>query len=251
MTPTPTLTRLLADLWGLLRREGDLILRVGAPFLFLSTFAIQLLCDPLPAAPASLGDDAAVAAWLQAMSAWGERGNALAYFAAAITQWFGLAALAVLLADPARPDVAATLARTVRLFPRLALASLLCALPVNFAMLLLVLPGLYVQARLIAVLPALAAEQPLGAAASLGRSWRMTRGAGWAILGALVTLFLLQWLMVVPLAPVEAWLRRPGHVNPFVLALVDAGIAAAIAAYQTAGLLLGVVIYRRRASIGT
>jgi hypothetical protein len=49
----------------------------------------------------------------------------------------------------------------------------------------------------------------------------------------------------------EAWLRAPGHENPFVIALIAALLAAASAAYNLALLLLGIVTYRRSPSSGT
>ena len=55
---------------------------------------------------------------------------------------------------------------------------------------------------------------------------------------------------LIPLAPLDLWLREPARLNPIVLALVDAGLAAAAALYHVALLLLGLVAYRRLASSG-
>lgn len=244
-----TLTRLLADTWSLFRRDADLIVRVAAPFLFLPALAVQLLADPLPPLPATR-DQPAIEAWLNTVGVWGQS-NAGWYVLADAIGLFGLATSAMLLVDRARPDVRAALSRAARLFPRFILASFLVAIPVGLGLWLFVLPGLYAQARLIAVLPALAAEQPLGAGRSLARSVAITRGYGWALLGAVLTIFLLQWLALGLLAPVDGWLRAPAHLNPFLLALVDAGLAAVAATYHVAILLLGVVAYRRLASTGT
>ena len=43
----------------------------------------------------------------------------------------------------------------------------------------------------------------------------------------------------------------PGNANPLLLSLVDAGIAAVGAFYATGTLLVGIIIYRVRASNGT
>lgn len=240
--------RLLADVWAMFRREHDLIVRVVGPLIFFPALAVQLLCDPLPAIPANR-DEAAIAAWVDAVTAWG-RGNAGWYLLADAIAILGAATLAVLLAAPGRPSVGAAMNIAARRYGRFLLAAILIAIPVGAGMWLFLLPGLYVQARLIAVQPVLAAEQGLGARGSLVRSFRLTRGAGWAILGAVVTLFLLQWIVLAPLAPADAWLRVPGQENPFVLALVDAVLAAAGTAYRTGLVLLGVVVWRRVARHG-
>jgi hypothetical protein len=241
--------RLLADVWALLRREGDLILRVAGPLIFLPAFAVQLLCDPLPAIPSAPRDEAAIAAWVDAVTLWGQS-NAGWYLLADAIGILGVATLAVLLTTPGRPNVGEALGIAGRRYGRFLLAALLVAIPVGAGMWLFLLPGLYIQARLIAVAPVLAAEQPTAARASLVRSFRVTRGAGWAILGAIVTLFLLQWMVLAPLAPADAWLRSPGHENPFVLALVDAALAVAATAYHVGLALLGVVVWRRLARQG-
>ena len=65
---------------------------------------------------------------------------------------------------------------------------------------------------------------------------------------SLVAVFALWWMVLIPLAPLDGWLRSPGHLNPFLLALVDGALTAVAAVYQAAALVLGVVAYRRLAS---
>ena len=246
---TPSLGRILLDTWALFRREADLIVSVAAPFVFLPALAVQLLADPLPPLPPAPRDQQVLQAWLDAVTSWGQ-GNAGWYVAADAISLFGLAALAVMLLDPARPDVGGALGGAARRFWRFALASVLVAIPVGAGMWLLILPGLYAQTRLIAAVPALAAEQPLGAGRSLARSIAITRGIGWPTLGAVVTLFLVQYLALSPLLSLDAWLRVPSHLNPFLLALIDAGLAAITSSYHVAILLIGVMLYRREARQG-
>lgn len=245
-----TLGRVLADAWTILRREGDLVLRVAAPFLFLPAFAVQLLTAPPPAVPPAPRDQAAVQAWLEAMSAWGQA-NAGWYVLADLIGVYGLATLAILLVHPSRPDVRTALATAARRIGRFVLADLLVAIPVGLGLWLFVLPGLFVQARLAATMPLLVAEAPIGAARAVRLSWRLTAGAWWGVLSVMVTLFLAQYLLLGPLMPADAALRVPGHENPFVLALVDAVMAVSTSAYHVAGLLVGIAVYRRLASSGT
>lgn len=247
---SPSFVRLLADAWGIFRREADLILRVAGPLIFLPAFAVQLLCDPLPPLPAAPRDESAMEAWLTVVSAWGQ-GNAFWYLLADLIAMVGLAMIALLLLAPERPSVSEALQIALRRLGRFVLANLLVAIPVGLGLYILVLPGLYAQARLIATLPLLAAEPGQGAARAVGRSWQLTQSAAWGILGAVVALFLLQRLAVSPLFPLDAWLREPGHDNPFLIALVTALLAIAASAYNVGLLLLGVVAYRRFASSGT
>lgn len=179
------------------------------------------------------------------MAIWGQA-NVGWYLLADALAVFGTAALTVLLIDPRRPTVGQALARATQLWPRFILASVLVAIPVNLGM-WLILPGLYFQARFLLAAPVLALE-PRSAIGALGRSWRLTGRASWAVFASLVAVFALWWMVLIPLAPLDGWLRSPGHLNPVLLALVDGALSAVTALYQAAALVLGVVAYRRLAS---
>lgn len=244
-----TLGRVLVDAWTILRREGDLVLRVGGPFIFLPAFAVQLLVTPPPALPQSPRDQPAMQAWLEQLSAWGQA-NAGWYLLADLIGIYGIAVLAILLIHPARPDVKTALATAARRFGRFLLADLLVSIPIGLGLWLFVLPGLYVQARLIATIPTLVVEAPVSASRAVGRSWRLMGGNWWGVLAAIVTLFLAQYLVLAPLIGADDVLRSPGRQNPIVLALADAGMAAAASAYHIGILAIGIAVYRRLASKG-
>lgn len=244
MTAPPTLAALLADVRALWTRERALIVALAAPFLFLPTFAIQLLTPPPPVMPAERTQET-LAAWFDRFALWsGDNGGW--YLLAGAAAVFGAAALTVLLIDRTRPTVGEALARSLRLWPRFLLASVIAAIPVGLGM-WLILPGLYFQARLVAAAAALS-EEPVSAAGALARSWRLTARAQGPLFAAAVLLLAVQWAALMPLAPLDRWLRAPAHLNPAVLALVDAGISAVGALYQVAVLLLGISAYRRLAS---
>ncbi|MEH3046423.1 hypothetical protein [Sphingomonas adhaesiva] len=244
-----TFATLLAAAWRMFRRSADTVTALGGALVFLPSFAALLLCDPIPALPATR-DEATMTAWIDAVSAWGQS-YGLWFLAADLIGIYGAAAIALLLLAPDRPTTQGALRlAAVRLWPFL-LASLIVALPVGLGLWLFVLPGLYIQARLVASVPVLARRHDIGAWQAIRVSAAMTRGHGWAITGALVTLFLLQWIVVVPLMSADEWLRAPAHGNPLLLALVDAGVAGVGAAYAIATLLVGAVFYRLRVSSGT
>ncbi|WP_066775226.1 hypothetical protein [Sphingomonas sp. CCH5-D11] len=247
---TINFARLLADGWAVLRREAELVLALAGALVFLPALAVQLLCDPMPPLPAQPGDEASMTQWMEAVSTWGQ-GNAIWYLLADLVGMVGLAAIALLLVAPERPTVGASLTTALRRLGRFVLVNLLVAIPVGLGLWLFVLPGLYLQARFIAAVPIVAAETDQSAARALGRSWRMTAGVGWAVLGAVVALFMAQWLAVSPLFSFDAWLRDPGHDNPFLIALVTTLLTLAGTIYNVGLLLVGIVVYRRFASIGT
>lgn len=247
---TLTFSRLLADAWSLFRRQADLILRIALPLVVFPAFAVQLLCDPLPPLPPPPRDQPMLEAWIAQVGIWGQT-NASWYLLADAVSVFGLAAIAILLLDPDRPVVRGAL-RTAgtRLVPFI-LASLLIAVPVGMGMWLFVLPGLWVQGRLSAVIPLLARAPGQRVIPAIRTSWRATRGAGFALAGAVVSVFLLQWLAIVPLLSADEWLRAPGNDNPLVLSLVDALISLLGGAYHLAVLMIGVAAYIRLARKGS
>ena len=242
--PVVTMLALLRDLRALFTREIALIVAVGAPFLFLPAYAFKLLTAPPPTLPTERTQEA-LAGWLDAMAIW-VQANASWYLLADSLAMFGAAALTVLLIDPRQPTVGQALARATQLWPRFVLASVLVAIPVGLGM-RLILPGLYFQARFLLAAPVLAVE-PRSAIGALGQSWRLTRQASWAVFGSLVAVFAFGWMLLIPLVPLDEWLRSPGHLNPVLLALVDAALAAVAALFQAAALVLGVVAYRRLAN---
>ncbi|VXC88790.1 hypothetical protein [Sphingomonas sp. 8AM] len=240
---------LLSVVWRLFRRDAVLLLPVIGTFVFLPSFAALLLCDPVPPLPAGPRDEAIMQAWLNAVALWGQ-GNGVWFLLAELIGTFGLAAIALFLLEPDRLTVGQALGQAIVRLVAFTIVTAAIAVPVAMGLWMLVLPGLYVQARLIVAVPAMARHPALRPLASLRLSWKMTKGLDRALTGALVTLFLAQWLAVSPLLLADESLRS-GAGNPLALALVDALIAAIGAGYATATLLLGVVAYRVRASKGT
>lgn len=236
-----TFAGVLAAAWRLFRRDRDLILRVAGPLVFLPAFAVQLLCDPIPGLPEGARDEAAMQAWMDAVIAWGQ-GNAVFYLAGDLVGIFGLAVLAILLVAPGRLTVGEALRLAVQRIGAFVLLGLAVSIPVGLGLWLFVLPGLYAQARLSAATPALAMGERVGGA--IGDSLRRTRGRGLALTGALVALFLAQWIVAVPLLSADEWVRQPANLNPPVLAVIDAGLAIAASAFHLAALLVGILAYR-------
>lgn len=247
---TFTFAGLLSLSWRLFRRDGGLIAVIAAAFIFLPAYAAWLLCDPLPPPPPAPRDEIVLRAWMVAVAQWGQ-GNALWFLLADLFGTFGIAAIALLLLDPDRLTVGQAIGQALVRLLAYAIVSIAIAVPVGLGMWLLVLPGLYAQARLIAAIPAMARHPTLRAWMALKLSWRLTRGHDWAITGALVTLFLVQWLAVSPLLQLDETLRAPDGGHVVGVAVVGALIAGAGTLYSVATLLLGAVVYRLRTNSGT
>jgi hypothetical protein len=240
---------LLSITWRLFRRDAALVLPIAGTFVFLPAFAALLLCDPVPALPAAPRDEIVMQAWMNNVAIWG-RGNGAWFLLAELVATYGLAAIALFLLEPDRLTIGQSLGQAIVRLVAFTIATLAIAVPVSLGLWVLVLPGLYLQSRLIVAVPAMARHPALRPLASLRLSWKMTKGLDRAVTGALVALFLAQWLAVSPLLLADDALRT-GATNPLALALVDALIAGVGAAYALATLLLGVVTYRVRASKGT
>ena len=240
---------LLSVVWRLFRRDATLLLPIAGTFVFLPAFAAALLCDPLPSLPAGPRSEVAMQAWLSNVALWSQD-NGLWFLLAELIGTYGIAAIALFLLEPDRLTIGQALGQAIVRLVAFTIATAAMAVPIALGLWLLVLPGLYVQARLIVAVPAMARHPALKPLASLRLSWKMTKGMDRALTGALVALFLAQWLAVSPLLLADESLRS-GAGNPMALALVDALIAAIGSSYAVALLLLGVVAYRIRASKGT
>lgn len=238
----------LGDAWAMVRRDRVLLFGLAGPFWLLPVLALRLLVPVAPPLPLGLepGSPAATAAaravieWAGAHGMW--------FLVAAGVGALGTVAVFVLYLDRDRPDVAASLARAGRLWPRFVLLNLITALPTGAGLMLLYVPGVYILARVLASGPALVAEAPIGAWAAVGRGFRLSRGSSIALMGVVAVTLALAWIVPQPLLVLDEWLRaQPGGANPVALATVDVLASAIAAAAALASALVAVAAYRRLA----
>lgn len=240
---TLSISRVLADATALWRRDANLLVWVGAPFLFLPDFAMKLLLPvptPIDAAKTSLA--VAIQAQAQFVS-----DHLLAYLLGAAAIQFGLASLFALYADV--PDVRAALRRAAALWPRFMLAAVLVEVP-GMLGLFLILPGLLIFGRALVTGPVLVNEAPVSAVGAIARSIRRTRGHTLAV-SSLAAITLSLQFAAAPFTQIDGWLRSLHAPNPLTLAVIDAAGAGASALAQVAGVLIAVAAYRGLASSGT
>jgi len=240
---------ILTDAWSLFRRDRDLLLRIAAPFLFLPAFALALVVpDPPMPDPAAGNSEAQALVWADQVTAWAGANGGWYGLAYAIS-FFGTSLLYALYLDrrDGALDVGTAMKRSATLFPRYLLAMLLVSLPAGAGLLLYAIPGLYILGRTMLTGPALFAEAPLGAIAAIRRSLSLTRGSGLPLMGLAAFSYISGWLIGQPFMMVDHWMREHGQENPVVLAVVDAGAAAAAMAAGLAMALIAVSAYRRLA----
>ena len=240
---TFSISRVLADAWALWRRDQNLLVRVGAPFVFLPDYAMKLLL-PVPA----LADSAKLsfAAAMQAQARFvGD--HLIAYLFAAATLQFGIAGLFALYSGV--PDVRAALRRAGVLWPRFMLAGILVDVP-GMLGLFLILPGLVIFGRALLTGPVLAGEVPVSAVGAIARSIRRTRSHTLTVSSLAAIAFSLRFTGA-PFEQIDLWLRSLHAPNPLTLAVIDAAGAGAGALAQAAAVLIAVAAYRGLASSGT
>ena len=242
-----TFAGVVADAWGLFRRDADLLLRIAGVFMFFPAFALTLLVPPMPVPDGNIADATARAEqWTNALGDW-LGGYGIGFVIAYAAVYFGWAIIAVLYCDPARPDIRGAVARAARIYPRFFLAMLLVSLPAGLGMWVLVIPGLYVVGRTLPVAAILLAERPVGAWRAIRRSLVLTRGNGMALIGLAAFAYLFGLLAGQPFLLLDHWLRTEGGANPVAVAMADALAAAAATATQVALVLFAIVSYRRLA----
>lgn len=242
----------LRDAWAMWRGDGDLLLRVAGLFLFLPQFATLLLLPAMPplAVTAEMTEAAQralaerIVAWVSVYGGW--------YLLGALIVQAGTLIVLVAYLGRNRPDLRGAIGRAVQLFPRYLLAMILVGLPLGLGVLTLVLllPGLYVLGRMIALGPILVAERPIGVARAVARSWALTRGHGLSLAGLVSLTILGGALLSAPFTLIDKGLRAAAP-NVVAITLADAGAAAIASAALLATALIQIAAYRRLANSGT
>ena len=149
------------------RAGMPLYLPVAAAFVLLPGVVIDLFGPAMPKTPAGLTPNLILV------------GLALPSLIGLVAQ----AAIVRLAIDQRRGtarSVGEALLMALRLWPMLVITLLLVAVPIAAGMMLLVVPGIYVAARLVLAMPLVidAAADPI---AAVRRSWTLSDGNGWRI----------------------------------------------------------------------
>jgi hypothetical protein len=175
------------DTLKLLRRHAPLLAAIAGVFLFLPALLIAVLLPP----PLPQGGDPGRA--FQAV---------LDYYQAA-APWFLLTGLftmvgtlAMLRLVFAADTVGAALVQGLILTPFYFMLSLGCGIMIGFGLLLILVPGLYLFGRLAPVSAVLVAENRRSPLDAIERTFALTKGHGWAILGIVLVVAIVAGLAV-------------------------------------------------------
>ena len=236
----------VADAWGLFRRDSDLLLRVAGPFMFLPAFALTLFVPPMPMPDGTITDrEAQAQQWADAVTNW-VGGYGIGFGGAHLLVYFGVAVVMALYLDPARPDLRGAMRRALSIYPRFVLAMILVSIPAGLGM-WLVIPGLYILGRTMLTAPALLADAGTGAWTAIRRSLSLTRGSGLTLMGLAAFVYLVGLLGGQPFMLLDTWMRSTGAPNPVAVAVVDAAASTVAMITQLALALMAVSVYRRLA----
>jgi hypothetical protein len=162
------------DTVELLQANGAAVAALAGVFLFLpALMTAYLLPYPEPTDPKLILD-----LWVEYFNA-----NWHWMVLSSIVGMIGAIAIFLLFLDPKRSTVGGTIATAIMILPFYFLASFLSGLIVGIGFMLLIVPGLYLFGRLSLVTPIVVAEGQRNPIAAITRSFELTRGNGWAVLG--------------------------------------------------------------------
>ncbi len=231
----------LREAWGMAKRDRDVLFGLAGLLLLVPQIALAMFVAKPPALPANADQ---TAAWLAAVQAWSQL-YSLPVIALSIVLLFGSASILLLYLDRTRPTVQAALLLALALLPRVVLLSLLMSFPVSLGTLMLFLPGIYLQGRLLLALPLLLANPATGVITAFARSFKLTRGHGLILMGLACITVLFGDILALPFRSIGAALAGAPLANPVVAAILQVGAAAGVTIGMVTTLLIQVALYRR------
>jgi uncharacterized membrane protein len=123
---------------------------------------------------------------------------------------------------------AGALKRAAPLLGRLIVCSLLLVIVVFFGFLFFMIPGIVLLCGLLLAFPSLVLEPGSSPTGALSRSWSLTKGSRWRMLGLLVTLLVLLYVPLIALGAIATLVlpSDPGgeRLTPGLLTLAVVGV---------------------------
>jgi len=233
--------------WATFKRDREVLLVLAGLFLFTPQLAMLLLVATPPDLPSLSFDPAGIEQmrqWQDQVAAWASANGWMVILLVLLTLFGQLAILANYL-GPTRHTVREALGDALRLLPRYILLSVITGLPVALGLQLLVLPGIFFQARLFLADAALVDGRPRNATGAFGRSFSLTRGHTLGLMGVVAAIFLAEIVLAAPFIALRQTLDAAPTHNPVSEAIVESIIAALLACGMLASLMLRVTVYRR------
>ncbi len=117
------------------------------------------------------------------------------------------------------------LQRAAPLLGRLIVCSLLLVIVVFFGFLFFMIPGIVLLCGLLLAFPSLVLEPGSSPTGALSRSWSLTRGSRWRMLGLLVTLLVLLYVPIIAVGAIATVvLPSDRSLTPGIMTLAVVGV---------------------------
>lgn len=221
------LSRTWGDAVAMLRANGDLVSAIAGMFILLPGILSQWILPDRAPPP----EKATLADLVNANAAYVTAHWPVMVVSAILVGYGSLALLAVLVHHH-RPTVAEALRLALVVLPIYLLANLVQSLIVMVGLMALVVPGLYLLARMACIAPVAAAEHPRNPLHVVSRSFAITRGNGWRILlmyAVILGVAMILSVVVAMLAGIAAQLLLPPDIGRLLLIIVGALFETALA----------------------
>lgn len=223
----------------MLRAETRLIVPIAGVFFLLPAALVDLFGPSYSSASTLAEAMAIVRPYLPAL------------FVSVLVQYVGQLAIFSLMLSPERPTVGGAIARGFALLPFYVLVMLVSNLMLAVGFLLLILPGLYLLARLAPLSAVFVAEDRRWPFPAIARSFEITKGNALPIFGFLLIVGLIYIVLVLAASfvlgaifGVAGFGMERGEAGATTLAFIGAVISAAGTTVFT---LMAVAIYRQLA----
>jgi hypothetical protein len=164
---------------GLIKSHFPLFLAIAGVFLFLPSLLVGHFF-PM-SSPGNATFQQLVDAFREYVSA-----NGHWLFLNGLLNMVGALAMLILIFDSARPTVGSAIGRAFAILPFYFLASLLSGLIMLGGFLLFIIPAFYLYGRLAVLAPVMVVEGQRNPVVAIQRSFAVTRGNGWAVLGLIL-----------------------------------------------------------------
>lgn len=180
-----------AEARALLRSHRDLVLAIAGVFLFLPAVLVGIFGPPEPDFAGQTTDGVSAMMWTYY--------SELAPYAlaAGIVSLIGTIAISRLYLAPAGVSVGGALGFALSVLLTVLIAALIAGVGIGIGLILLLIPGLYLYARLSLVTPHVADTGEKNPLAALSASWNLTKGNGWVLLGYLLVVIIIGVIAVL------------------------------------------------------
>jgi hypothetical protein len=171
------------DTVALLRRDASLFVAVAGVFIFLPSLLFAYFVPPTGLEEAQPAEAARIL--VEYVSA-----NWIYYGFLNLISIGGTLAILLLALDHRKPTVGAAIVAGIGLLPGVFLASIIAAVLIGIGFALFIVPGIYLYGRLAPLWASMVVERQHNPLEGIRRSFVITRGLGWAVVG----LVFLVWL---------------------------------------------------------